>query len=343
MKLMAQHLKIKNKYLKNLSLDLYKQTWDLTTQIPKGCVSTYGAIAKALGDIRAARAVGVMEHANPTPIVVPCHRVVYSDSGLGGFGAPEGVSKKIELLENEGIKVRNGKIVNFKDVLFDDFTAPRPRPLDLLRKEQQTLKKELDLTDKIHPKKPVTIAGIDVSYTAVDAYGVIAVLDIRTMKVLETRTSQSKIRFPYIPTFLSYHELPVAIELLKSLSSKPDLILFDGNGVLHPFGMGLATHGGIILETPTMGIAKKLLCGRVGNTVVGYNKVREILLDNHRIGYSLKPPTTRKNFVYISPGNHMSFKRALNIASRICLKRTPEPTRIAHAFAHENRKKREKK
>ena len=123
----------------------------------------------------------------------------------------------------------------------------------------------------------------------------------------------------------------------------PDVLLFDGNGVLHPYGMGLATHGGIILKTPTIGIAKKLLCGGFGNKVVGYERVREIILDNQRIGYSLKPPTTRKNSVYISPGNHISFNSALNIASHICRKRTPEPIRIAHAIALENRKKRENK
>ncbi|WP_455392810.1 endonuclease V [[Eubacterium] cellulosolvens] len=335
---MAQHLKIKTKYLKNLNMDLYKYTWELTAQVPRGRVTTYGAIANALGDIRAARAVGVMEHANPTPIVVPCHRVVYSDGGLGGFGAPEGVAKKIELLKSEGIKIRNGKIVNFKDMLFDDFTAPTPQPLAMLRKEQQGLRTEIDLTDTTHPKMPRTIAGIDVSYTAEEAFGAIAVLDIETLKVLETQVVQSKIRFPYITTFLSYHELPVAIELLKLLSSTPDLILFDGNGVLHPYGMGLATHGGIILETPTIGVAKRLLCGRIGNLVPGYKEVKEIILNNNRIGYSLKPPTTKKNLVYLSPGNHISFERALNITHHICRKRTPEPTRIAHALALENRK-----
>jgi len=69
---MINHFKIKTKYLKNLNMDLYKYTWKLTAQVPKGRVTTYGAIAKALGDIRAARAVGIMEHVNPTPIIVPC-------------------------------------------------------------------------------------------------------------------------------------------------------------------------------------------------------------------------------------------------------------------------------
>jgi deoxyribonuclease V len=333
-------MKTNPKYLKNFDIDLYQLVWELTAQVPAGRVTTYGAIARALGDIRAARAVGLIEHINPQPIIVPCHRVVYSDGGIGGFSAVEGVPKKIELLAGEGIRVKDGKIVGFKEVLFEDFTHIGSPPLDVLRAEQIELKKELNLKDEVTLQNIKTIAGADVSYTAKDAYGAIVLMDINSLEVLETKTMQKDIRFPYIPTFLSYLELPIILELLNLLSEQPDVLILDGNGVLHPRSMGLATHAGIVLKMPTIGIAKKKLMGENGRTLSNYTNVNEIIEKGSKkiIGYSLKPKTTRKNSVYISPGNNISFKNALGIAQKVCHHRTAEPIRVAHAAALELRK-----
>src|SRR5271169_1872753 len=86
-----------------------KRVYELTSQIPKGRVSTYGAIARALNSSGGSRAVGQILKRNPTPIVVPCHRVVKSDGGIGGYGGAEGFPKKIKLLRSEGVEV-NGKV-----------------------------------------------------------------------------------------------------------------------------------------------------------------------------------------------------------------------------------------
>jgi O-6-methylguanine DNA methyltransferase len=94
--------------------------YKLTSEIPKGKVSTYGAIAKKLGRPKAPRAVGRILGANPHPIVVPCHRVVKSDGGLGGYSAPRGVRLKAELLNKEGVEVREGR-VDLRKYLFTDF------------------------------------------------------------------------------------------------------------------------------------------------------------------------------------------------------------------------------
>ncbi len=91
----------------------------MTSQIPRGRVSTYGLLAEAAGRRRAARAIGKLMNLNPTPIVVPCHRVVHSNGRLGGYGS--GVQVKINLLASEGVEVVDGKIVNFQAVLFRDF------------------------------------------------------------------------------------------------------------------------------------------------------------------------------------------------------------------------------
>ncbi len=88
----------------------------LVALIPEGRVSTYKAIAKAL-DTKAYRAVGSAIGKNPNPITVPCHRVVKSDGGVGGYAF--GVEKKIQLLQKEGVQVANDKIIDFEKLFFD--------------------------------------------------------------------------------------------------------------------------------------------------------------------------------------------------------------------------------
>ncbi len=93
--------------------------YKLTSQIPKGRVSTYGLLAEAAGRPGAGRAVGRLMNVNPNPIIVPCHRVVHSDGRIGGYGG--GVRAKIRLLASEGVVVVDGRVVDFGVVIFRDF------------------------------------------------------------------------------------------------------------------------------------------------------------------------------------------------------------------------------
>ena len=105
-------------------MNLSEYTYYLVRQIPKGRVSTYGAVAKALGDKNYARAVGTYMHNNPDADTMPCFKIVKSDGGLGGFGL--GITDKIRRLKNDGVKVKNGKIRDFDRVFFDDFKTTYP-------------------------------------------------------------------------------------------------------------------------------------------------------------------------------------------------------------------------
>jgi len=87
-----------------------------TLEIPRGRVSTYKHIAERAGRPRAYRAVGNALHKNPLAPIIPCHRVIRSDGGLGGYG--KGVEAKRRLLEEEGIQIRNGKVELNKEILF---------------------------------------------------------------------------------------------------------------------------------------------------------------------------------------------------------------------------------
>jgi methylated-DNA-[protein]-cysteine S-methyltransferase len=96
------------------------RVYELTSRVPEGKVTTYGAIARKMGKPRASRAVGAALRANPTPIVVPCHRVVGHDGSLRGYGGGGGIPTKAKLLKKEGVAVSGGR-VDLSRFLFTDF------------------------------------------------------------------------------------------------------------------------------------------------------------------------------------------------------------------------------
>ncbi|MFA4834245.1 MAG: MGMT family protein [Patescibacteria group bacterium] len=93
-----------------------KAVLEAARKVPRGRVTTYGEIARLLGRLKAGRAVGNALNKNPYAPVVPCHRVVNGTGGIGGFN--KGVKAKVKILASEGVKVKNGKVVNFKEVVY---------------------------------------------------------------------------------------------------------------------------------------------------------------------------------------------------------------------------------
>ena len=293
-------------------MNLYEKTYELVKQIPRGKVSTYGAVARALGDIIAARAVGIMLNQNPYKDV-PCYRVIKSDGSLGGYAT--GVEKKIRLLMKDGIEIVNGKI-DLTKYFFDDFVTDYP--LKKLRQEQERLKEMVSEEDDFEMN---SIAGMDVSYTRRYGYGAYVEFD-NEGNPIKRKVVKMKIEFPYIPTYLAYRELPVLNELIKN--EKPNIVMLDGNGLLHPRLFGIACHFGVVNNMVTIGVAKKLLCGieRNGYVYIGDKKVAK------KIGK-----------IYISPGNKISVDSAWEVAKKFMKYNMPEPIRQAHVLANEERKK----
>jgi O-6-methylguanine DNA methyltransferase len=107
------------------SSDTAVRIYELLRQVPAGKVTTYGALAKAAGVPKASRMVGAIMRGNPNAPRVPCHRVVKSDGAIGGYSgsADENIRKKVAMLESEGVRVKEGKVVDFGKVFFDDFTC----------------------------------------------------------------------------------------------------------------------------------------------------------------------------------------------------------------------------
>jgi deoxyribonuclease V len=303
-------------------MNLFAYTYDLVRQIPPGRVSTYGAVAIALGDIRAARAVGRMMNQNPDPDTMPCFKIVYADGRLGGFGL--GIEDKIKRLRKDNVQVVQGRIVDFDDVFFDDFTTTYP--LKKLRHEQETLSKQVQCRDSFDGI--TTVAGFDVAYPDnefEECCGACVVMNYKTGEIQEEQTVFTTTEFPYIPTYLSFRELPVIQSLYRKLHKEPSLLMIDGNGVLHPSGLGLASHVGVSLDVPSIGVAKSLLQGKIKDKYVEIK--REVR------GQTVYATSKVKNPVYVSLGHRVSLPTAVRIVSNMSTYKIPEPLRQAHMLA----------
>lgn len=299
-------------------MDLFEEIYRIVRQVPRGKVSTYGAVARALGDIRASRAVGVAMNINPDPEFTPCYRIVNSDGTVGGFSM--GVDEKIRRLKEDGIEVVNGRIKNFEQVFFDDFFTRYP--LKSLREEQIRLSRRVVLDDSF--EKDEFVAGVDVAYSRENkrlACAACVVMD-KNLNVVEQKWQIDEVNFPYIPTYLAYRELPIITEIIEKLEQKPDILMVDGNGILHPFGMGIASHVGVVMDIPTIGVAKGLLCGEEKNGIITINGS----LSGYALHHSKKP-------IFVSPGHRVSTETALKIVKHFLRYRLPEPIRHAHILA----------
>jgi len=308
-------------------MNLFEYTYSLVRQIPLRKISTYGAVAIALGDKVAARAVGRMMNQNPNADDMPCFKIVHSDGRLGGFGL--GIDDKIRRLKQDSIHVNKGKIVNFENVFFDDFRTEYP--LKTLREEQINISKNISLQDDFGEIE--TVAGIDVAYPDNEfheACGACVVLDYHTMQVIEESVVFSPTDFPFISTYFSYRELPIVQKLMNHLRSTPSLILLDGNGIIHPIRCGFASHAGITLDIPTIGVAKTLLYGTVKNS--------QVIIDKEQRGYAFyKKQGTRP--IYVSPGHRVSLTTSLDVVKHLSSSKIPEPLRLAHHLAKKNLQK----
>lgn len=284
---------------------------DVVSQIPEGKVTTYGEIAKALGDIRAARAVGEALKKNPRPVEIPCHRVVMSDGSLGGyaFGGPE---RKKELLQRDGITFVDGK-VNLKKHLITHEELKAPKIFERMRYAQNRLRERIVVEEPGHVE---TAVGVDVSYWDDFGVGAAVVVD-RRGQVIEERTWVGDVLFPYVPTYLAFREMPFVWNVAKNMEF--DVMLVDGHGWIHPRRAGEAAHFGVVLDVPSVGVAKSRLVGR--------EEGGKVFVDGKHVGWKVGD-------AYVSPGHRMTVGASLHIA-RMFWKggRQPLPLMLAHRAA----------
>ncbi|HEX9907814.1 MAG TPA: endonuclease V [Thermoplasmata archaeon] len=308
--------------------NMWEETYELVAQVPKGRVTTYGAVARALGDIVASRFVGLAMSKNEDIVRVPCRRVVQSDGYVGGYtgGGPE---KKARLLRREGLEVSGHMIKNLSDVLFTEFDTDHP--LAGLRKRQRSLKRHLSTR---RSKGIEAVVGIDIAYNGDHAFVAAVRFDPETGSEVGRSVSRGEAEFPYIPTYLAFREIPLLRSAIDFLEPN-DVVMYDGNGILHPEGFGIASQIGVVFDIPTIGVAKKLLCGSVSRQVT--KGVREIVSNNRVMGYAISKDSRTKPS-YVSVGHRVSPDQAIELAERLLQYRVPEPTRAAHIVAESARR-----
>ena len=314
--------------LRNLP-DMLEETFNLVSQVPRGMVTTYGEVARALGDVVASRYVGLAMSLNEDIVRVPCRRVIRSDGSLGGYtgGGPR---KKARLLKEEGVNVRDDVVVDFERILFKDFKTRHP--LAGLRERQRRLKAGLSVKDrKVRVER---VAGVDVAYKDGRAFAALVVFDIESGDEVERHVVERTASFPYIPTYLAFREMPVIAPLFEHVDDRT-VVMYDGNGVLHPEGFGIASQVGVSFGLPTIGVAKKLLCGEVSRAT--RSRQSEVKLNGKVIGLAMSARRST-NPVYVSIGHMVSLRTAKSIVERFSKHRIPEPTRQAHAAAESARR-----
>jgi deoxyribonuclease V len=201
------------------------------------------------------------------------------------------------------------------------------------REIQLSLAKRVVTENKV--VNPRLIAGIDISSPDAQdvARGAVVVLRYPEFGIVEVKEAQSNIGFPYVPGLLSFRESPLILAACEKLSNAPDLILIDGQGIAHPRRFGLASHVGLLLDLPTIGCAKSILCGRHQPVAEEAGSYAELLDKGELIGAALRTKSGVKP-IYVSVGHRIDLASALRWVMKCCLGyRLPEPTRLAHLAA----------
>ncbi|HEY9246489.1 MAG TPA: endonuclease V [Candidatus Methanoperedens sp.] len=182
------------------------------------------------------------------------------------------------------------------------------------------------------------IAGVDQAFVDDKIISGIVVLDYNSLAVMEKVHSIRHLDFPYIPTFLSFREGPAIIDAYEKLSIVPDMLIVDGAGINHPRRAGIATHIGVALDVPTIGITKKILCG-VGKEPQQPGEANPLVYNNSRVGWLFKTGR-RSRAIVVAPGHRISLDSSLSVV-RACLRghKLPEPVKLAHEYVSGLKKK----
>lgn len=181
------------------------------------------------------------------------------------------------------------------------------------------------------------IAGVDVAYLHDIGHAAAAVLRYGDMHPVEIKSVAVNVSFPYIPGYLSFREAGPMKAAISALQGGFDVLLVNGHGIAHPRGLGIASHLGVELRVPTVGVARRLLCGEVVEG--GGEEIRPVVYRGRIVGFRLLSGKGKKP-LYVSPGNLVSLKSSLRII-RECVRGhvLPEPLYLAHQAASDAKKK----
>jgi deoxyribonuclease V len=194
---------------------------------------------------------------------------------------------------------------------------------------QQELRNKVQIYDDF--TKIEYIAGIDCSYDIKSnlSFAIIVIMKLNELIPLEVVRAELPTSFPYVPGLLSFREIPVILNAFKQLNIYPDLLMVDGHGIAHPRRLGIAAHLGVLLDTPSIGVAKSKLTGQYQEPHLTKGSRSELTDKEVKIGTVLRTKDKVKS-LFISPGHRIGQESAVELVLHCLTKyRLPEPTRIA--------------
>jgi deoxyribonuclease V len=202
---------------------------------------------------------------------------------------------------------------------------------------QLQMSKRIIFEDRL-PKKIRFVGGVDVAYVKDVCIGAVAIIDHKSLDLIESQTAVCKVRMPYIPTLLSFREIRASVLGIRKLELQPDLFLVDGQGFAHPYRCGFASHLGLVIGRPTIGVAKSRLFGQVKN--VNFEEDVALLRHGHEVVGAVVRTKGGSKPVYVSVGHMASLKTAIRIV-KTCVRdsRIPEPLLKAHQIANAEKRK----
>ncbi|MDV3352250.1 deoxyribonuclease V [Leptolyngbyaceae cyanobacterium CCMR0082] len=198
---------------------------------------------------------------------------------------------------------------------------------------QNRLRSQVITTDQF--AAITTVAGIDAGFEqdGTITRAAVVVLQLPELTLLEQAIAYRPTTFPYVPSLLSFREMPTVLDALRRLTLEPDLILCDGAGIAHPRRLGIASHLGVLMDKPTIGVAKSRLLGTHGELPADKGAWVPLMDRGERIGAVLRSRTGTKP-LFVSAGHRISLETAVDYVLQCTPKyRLPETTRLADRLA----------
>lgn len=207
---------------------------------------------------------------------------------------------------------------------------PPTTSLDELSEIQMKVAEKVTKKDEVG--EPDIIAGCDISFSKEgEAYAASVLLEYPDLDELDRRITKVKVDFPYIPTFLAFRELEPMLKVLKGVEA--DVYMIGAQGIAHPRRAGLASHLGVIIDEPTLGVAKNILCGEAKEPSKEKGAYT-LLKDKEEVIGAVVRTRSEVKPVYVSIGHKISLEKAIEMTLETAPKyRLPEPIRAAHNLA----------
>ncbi len=310
-------------------------------QIAAGQVSTFGHLAQGLGDRVAARWLGqwLREHSAHSSPELPWWRIVAAD---GRPTHPNRSTWVLQQLSREGVPLA-GDRVDLTRVRLVEF-APTGS-LARLAAEQRRIAERARFEDL--PGQPTCVGGLDISYVVGQDEAVAAATVTPLASGLAEPTALATVchrpGLPYVTGYLAFRELDLYRALLEQLDAGfpwPEVWLVDGSGVLHPRGAGIATHLGVLLDCPTVGVTKKHLVGESAFHQLAPGESQPIVWQDRVAGYCLRVGDSRRP-LFISPGHRITPEAALALVTQLVgQRRLPEPIYWADRLSRQEARQR---